>query len=80
MTVICPADANQTEKAVRAAAAIGGPCYIRLNRNDIPNVTEKDAPFELGVPQVLLDGRDVGRFCDGLYVRSRAQGGGYAER
>ncbi|NLA56677.1 MAG: transketolase family protein, partial [Corynebacterium humireducens] len=36
MTVLGPADAVETRWAVREAAAIDGPVYIRLNRNDLP--------------------------------------------
>ena len=35
MTVICPADANETVEAVKAITEYNGPCYIRLNRKDI---------------------------------------------
>ena len=38
MTVICPADANETVEAVKAIAEYEGPCYLRLNRNDYNNV------------------------------------------
>ena len=41
MTVICPADANETREAVKAIAQMKGPCYLRLNRNDYPNVTKR---------------------------------------
>ena len=34
MTVICPADANETVEAVKAIVEYDGPCYLRLNRND----------------------------------------------
>ena len=44
MTVICPADANETRKAVRAAAEMNGPVYLRLARLASP-VFEED--FEL---------------------------------
>ncbi len=39
MTVLCPADANETIAAVKAMIAHQGPCYIRLNRNDYENST-----------------------------------------
>ena len=32
MTIFCPADEAETEKALRAAARIAGPVYIRLSR------------------------------------------------
>lgn len=69
MTVICPADANETVKAVRAVAEYQGPCYIRLNRNDYPNVTTKDTPFRIGEPQVLREGTDVAVFATGYMLQ-----------
>ncbi|HWR23399.1 MAG TPA: transketolase C-terminal domain-containing protein [Feifaniaceae bacterium] len=65
MTVLSPADASETAKAVRAMAAHDGPCYMRINRNSYDNVTSEDAPFEIGVPSVLREGSDVVLFATG---------------
>ncbi len=59
MTVFSPADAREARKAIRAATALKGPSYIRVNRNDIPDVTADDTPFEIGRPAVMADGEDV---------------------
>ncbi|HWT27022.1 MAG TPA: transketolase C-terminal domain-containing protein [Mobilitalea sp.] len=69
MTVICPADANETVQAVKAVVDMVGPCYIRLNRNDYENVTPEDKPFEIGMPSVLKDGKDIVVFAIGIMVR-----------
>ncbi len=68
MTVICPADANETVQAVKAAVEFHGPCYIRLNRNDYENVTPEDKPFEIGMPTVLKEGSEVVVFATGIMV------------
>lgn len=68
MTVLCPADANETVEAVKAMARMQGPCYIRLNRNDYENVTKEGEPFKIGVPKVLKDGHDVAVFATGYMV------------
>lgn len=68
MTVICPADANETVQAVRAIVKMDGPCYIRLNRNDYENVTTEDKPFEIGMPSVLNDGDEIAVFATGIMV------------
>lgn len=65
MTVVCPADANETVEAVKAIAAMDGPCYLRLNRNDYPNVTKEGEKFTLGVPGVLKEGTDIALFATG---------------
>lgn len=59
MTVLCPADANETVEAVKAMVKMQGPCYIRLNRNDYKNVTEEGKSFEIGKPSVLREGGEV---------------------
>ena len=67
MTVICPADANETRKAVFAAAEMEGPVYIRLARLATP-VFEEDYPFEIGKANVLREGTDAAVFATGLMV------------
>lgn len=66
MTVLAPVDAVEVSKAVRAAAAVNGPVYIRLNRNDMPIVTETSTPFEIGKPLVLSEGSDVSICVNGI--------------
>ncbi len=68
MTVISPADANETKAAVKAAAEMDGPCYIRLNRNDYENITEENAEFRISQPTVLKEGTDVAVFATGYMV------------
>lgn len=68
MTVLCPADANETVEAVKAMAEMQGPCYIRLNRNDYDNVTEEGKKFTIGEPTLLKDGKDVVVFATGYMV------------
>ena len=68
MTVICPADANETVEAVKAMIQSKGPCYLRLNRNDYDNVTEEGKPFTIGKPSVLKQGTDVTVFATGYMV------------
>lgn len=65
MTVICPADANETAEALKAMVEYQGPCYLRLNRNDYDNVTEEGKKFEIGMPSILKEGKDVVIFATG---------------
>lgn len=67
MTVIVPADANETRKAVFAAAEFNGPVYLRTSRLASP-VFEEDHPFEIGRATVLREGSDVVLFACGLMV------------
>ncbi|NMB93070.1 MAG: transketolase family protein [Flexilinea flocculi] len=66
MTVVCPADAIETEKITRAIASVQGPCYIRICRNDMENITSEDDPFVLGKPSLLKDGSDYVIFATGV--------------
>ena len=68
MTVLCPADANETVECVKAMVQWDGPCYLRLNRNDYENVTPEGKKFEIGKPYVLRQGTDVTVFATGYMV------------
>ncbi|HSK68878.1 MAG TPA: transketolase C-terminal domain-containing protein [Candidatus Limnocylindria bacterium] len=73
MHVFSPADAAETEKIVKAMADIPGPCYIRVNRNDVPEVTNPDEPFVMGKVKTLRDGGDVVIFATGYMVHQALQ-------
>ncbi|RMF05851.1 transketolase family protein [Candidatus Woesearchaeota archaeon] len=68
MTVIVPCDAEETRKAVRAAAKLKGPVYIRFHREKVPVITTKDTPFEIGKAQVYREGKDVAVIAAGVMV------------
>lgn len=67
-TVIVPADAIETAQAVRVAAAISGPCYIRLCRPKMPLVYQDGYRFQLGKAVTMRPGRDVTIIAIGLMV------------
>ena len=66
MTLLAPVDAVEVPKVIRAAAEIEGPVYIRINRNDMPVLTEPGVPFEVGKPLVLAEGGDVAICVNGI--------------
>ncbi len=66
MTVICPCDANETVKAVRAAVEIDGPVYLRLAR--LPTAIFDDMPFTVGKGNVIREGKDAVLFTYGTMV------------
>lgn len=68
MKVFSPADAIETAKIVKAMAEIPGPCYIRVNRNDVPEITNPDEPFEFGKVKTMREGKDVVIFATGYMV------------
>lgn len=71
MLVVCPADANETDAAIRAVCAYDGPCYVRLGRSAVEDVyTEGTVPFTLGKGNVLHKGSKVALIACGIMVES----------
>ena len=68
LTVLTPVDATEVRLAVRAAAAIQGPVYMRVNRNPVLDILDKDATFELGKFRILRQGSDVLLLAHGVMV------------
>jgi transketolase len=59
MTVIVPADFNQTKQATIAIAEHNGPVYLRFGRPVMPIFVKPDAHFVIGKADVLTEGTDV---------------------
>ena len=77
-TVLVPADAVETEAAVKAAVDHYGPVYIRLSRPKLPVIYEEGyrwrgekLTFRIGGSVTLREGEDVTLVASGLMV-SRA--------
>ncbi|PIE51472.1 transketolase [Candidatus Fermentibacteria bacterium] len=68
MTVLVPADANQTAAAVKASLEIDGPVYIRYGRNPVPEIYEPDKPVKPGRGCLLREGRHAGIVAAGSMV------------
>lgn len=67
MTVIVPADYNQTKAATKAIAEHDGPVYLRFGRPVWPIFT-KEEDFVIGKAQILSEGKDVSIFACGHMV------------
>jgi len=68
MSVVVPADAIETYKAVKACVDYDGPVYIRLGRANVPTITTMDDNFEIGKASVLRDGNDLTLIGIGIMV------------
>ncbi|NPV53458.1 MAG: transketolase family protein [Firmicutes bacterium] len=68
MTVIVPADAVETQKAVFAAAEYHGPVYLRMGREEVPVIFDEDYQFEMGKAVTLREGNDVTIIACGVMV------------
>lgn len=58
MVVEVPADYNEAKKATSAVAENGKPTYLRLARQDSPEITSENSKFEIGKADVLKEGKD----------------------
>lgn len=68
MSVVAPADYNESAKATRTIANEEGPIYMRMGRSSVPIVTDEDDPFEMGKATILKDGDDVTLIGTGIMV------------
>jgi len=68
MTVVVPADYNQTLQATLAIAAWDGPVYLRFGRPSVPIFTPEDAKFQIGKADILVSGTDVSIIACGHLV------------
>lgn len=68
MTVFVPADAIEVAGAVKAAAAMNGPVYIRLGRTAVPVLHGEDFVFTPGRAVVLKEGKDAAIIATGIMV------------
>ena len=74
MTVICPSDAVETEKAIKAAAEFNGPCYVRLGRSGVPVINDNpNYDFKIGRAVTLKEGKDAVIFATGIMVDAALQ-------
>ena len=74
MTVIVPADYNQTKAATKAIAKYDGPVYLRFGRPVWPIFT-KEEDFVIGKAQKISDGKDVSIFACGHLVWTAIEAG-----
>lgn len=69
MVVISPADAVETEAAIKAIAEYNGPCYVRLGRAAVNVINDANTyKFEIGKGVVLSEGADITIVATGIMV------------
>lgn len=59
LDVVIPADRNQTERAVRDAAAFPRPTFIRIGRRKVPDVSAPEEGLKRGAFSRVRDGSDI---------------------
>jgi transketolase len=68
MTVLAPTDANQVLPVVRAALRHDGPVYVRLERTEMPILTDPGAEYRIGESLLLRKGADATIVAEGGLV------------
>ncbi len=76
MTVVVPADPVETAQAVRAAAAMDGPVFLRLSRLPVPDVHPAGYAFQVGRAALLRQGLDVTLVAAGVTVAPALEAAG----
>jgi len=68
MTIIVPADPIETAAALRWAAEVDGPVFIRVSRMGVPAVNSEDYTFVPGRAITVRDGNDVTLISNGTVL------------
>ncbi len=68
MTIIVPADPIETAAALRWAAEIDGPVFIRVSRMAVPQVNAEDYKYVPGRASTLRNGDDVTLISNGTVL------------
>ena len=71
MVVLVPADAKETELAIKAAIKYHGPVYLRISRIAVPDIHDNNYNFRIGKGEILKNGSDVTIISTGI-MTSRA--------
>lgn len=80
LPIVVPADPEQTAEAVRWAAEVEGPVFLRIGRYKVPSVSEGQVPaFRPGRAEQLTDGDDVTLVANGTMVTVALQAAGQLE-
>lgn len=69
MTVIQPADWEETVQATKALVAHEGPVYFRLGRPKVKGIFDSSYKFEIGKGRVVQQGSDLVIFATGTMVQ-----------
>jgi transketolase len=68
MTVLVPADGEETRQAINAAVEYKGPVYIRMGRLDVPLLFDSNYDFKIGKANAVREGSDVVVFANGVML------------
>ena len=73
MIIVAPADNFETEQAVRGAAALNKPAYLRFGKKAMPMLNESNQTFEFGKGRIVKEGDDLAIIASGETVYPAVQ-------
>ena len=73
LIIVAPADNFETEQAVRLAAALNKPVYMRLGKKKMPFLNESNQSFEFGKGRIVREGGDLAIIASGETVYPACQ-------
>jgi transketolase len=79
LMIVAPADNFETEQAIRQAAELNMPIYLRFGKKAMPFVSETNQSFEFGKGRVLKGGDDLAIIASGETVYPAIQAAGELE-
>ena len=59
LAIVCPADNFETEQAVRLAARMDTPVYLRFGKKPMPLLSEENTHFAFGKGRIIKEGDDI---------------------
>jgi transketolase len=69
ITIIAPADNYETAEAIKLAAAMETPVYLRFGKKNMPDLKAvDDAPFRFGKGRIIRQGNDIAFIATGETV------------
>lgn len=68
IAIVAPADNFETREAIRAAASLNKPVYLRFGKKNMPEQIGPDVPFEIGKARVLAEPGQVTLLATGETV------------
>lgn len=80
LTIVAPADNFETEQAIRHAAQLDSPVYIRFGKKPMPLLSEENRDFAFGKGRVVREGDDLVLVATGETVYPALQAAQKLER
>jgi transketolase len=76
INIILPCDIYQTKIVTEALVNHGGPVYVRMGRNAVPEIYTKDnVPFSIGKANIIMEGKDLTIIGTGETVKVALEAG-----